>query len=244
MAANTQLLLSGFEKKEDLEMVALNASEKSHSFEAGLILKNKGHVKFIVKYLWHIKWPIVVLIGLLLLMFGEIHFGLLAIPQICYILLVWRSPENAWPGLLGYVFMPYIGMLLGFLVLSIIGYVYYYFTKLSTGPVHEKITNFLVAIGIAICCFSVINILESIFFTDGLNIEGRGVPSGTHYLSDEVLSDESYWGYLLYLVNGAEIVLFIGAIYFVVSGFFQSLLEDSLETLHEFPAEFFDSLNS
>ncbi len=242
--ANKSLLLSGLDKKEDLEMVALYASEKSHSFKAGLKLKNQGHIKYVFKYLWHIKWSIVTLLVILLFMFGEVRFGLFAIPQICYILLVWRFPENAWPGLLGYAFMPYIGLVLGFLALSIIGYVYYYFTQIAIGPIHEKIINFLVAIGIAICCVSIIYILESIFFTDGLNIEGRGVPSGTHYLSDEVLSDESYWGYLLYVINGAQIILFAGAIYFTIAAFFQSILEDSLETLHEYPAEFFESVTS
>lgn len=232
-------LLAGIEDSNDLEMI-VNNSKDHLSYKAGNILRKKGNLKYVFPYLWSIKWPIIILLIMCLMILAHPAGGLFALGQLCYVLLVWRFPENAWPGLLGYIFMPMIGIALGGVLLALIGFVYNVLHSLNDDgrEISRKLSGLLSGIGMAIACFTCIYILENTFFTNGLDIHGKGAPSGTHYLSDEVLQDESYWGYALYAVNGAEIIFFLGMIYFTIAAFKQDLLEEAFETLYEWFKEF------
>lgn len=226
-------LLDGIDDKDDLLTIAENGSQYI-SYNAGNHLRKSWHLGSILKYLWSIKISIIMLIIFALINFALPQFILFTLPQICYVLLVWRFDENAWPGFLGYFITPFIGLLIGVYYLYILGVGYDKLLNLINNKRLSSIANRVASLGLIAISIATLIFLENSFFSDGLDIVGQGIGSGPVMLSDKVLQDESFWGYILYTVNGVQIVLFLGSLYFFASLFYQDLLTDAIENLKDF----------
>lgn len=139
----------------------------------------------------------------------EIHHFLIPIPQIIFVMIDWRIGRGtAWPGFLGYFFMPWFGLLIPLGVYLAISFVDESLAKVLGDRMKraKEITTNLLG---AAASFGGALFIDRLIFGIGMKIAAGSAPTGRHMLSDAVLADESPTGYLMYAGCAGEIALFL-----------------------------------
>ena len=207
---------------DNLMQVAENAKNPYVAKIAKRKLRAKFHPVYIGRHLWKLKIPII----LLLIFFiatafasdGFLPMWAIPIGQLNYVLLRWRFIEdNAWPGLIGYMGAPYLGILIS-------GLAVYGLFKIMTDKNQKntlmpaRILQTLIISGLS---FLGVFLIETWLFKDGLSIVGQGMPtSGVVMTSDVALQDFSLWGFFVYFIHTIEIVLFLSGSVFLMMTLF------------------------
>jgi hypothetical protein len=197
-------------------------------------LRNQFQPSYIWEGIMDMKWAFLFFVFTLLIAFGAYDESPVAcivpVSQLIFIMLEWRITRGtAWPGFIGYFVIPLLGLVAPYAVYSVITSILSFTDKLpkSISFISEKIVYLISSL---ICLASALYIDHLVFGT-GTYISGSSAPTGTHYLSDAVLADESLWGYVIYLACSVEIMMFLSTGVLVLSLFFSHLFEDGIKVI-------------
>lgn len=220
LALSNQRALNQLSDNEDLIFVHENTNDQSIKYATVRMLAGNFHPDFIWKRMKEMPYSLGFLLFLIVVSaiatsdiygLGALFFPL---PHFIFVMIDWRiNAGTVWPGFIGYFFVPWLGLLAPFAVYYGISTVQDFLEDYLDG-ILERAASIITNLLAAIVCFAGGLFVDWVVFSNGLSISSSSMPTGNHYLSDEVLASESLTGYLMYFAVASEILLFLlGACY-------------------------------
>jgi hypothetical protein len=202
---------------DDLVFINKNTKFKAIKNRSYRLLLNRLHPDYLWMAAQEKKYAILFLLVLILISiiatWGAYCWAVFVIPlpQIILLMMYFRIPRGtAWPGFIGYFVVPFFGLIVPALVLTLLSF-FLSLTEehISFGEFLDKVFAKAMHLLVALLCAGGAYIIDLIIFSSEAYIKSGNLPTGTHYLSEQVLATESLWGYGLYLACSVEIMLIV-----------------------------------